>query len=214
MAECVVNPVTEESDAAAAAALHPHDAGLVCGADPGEDPGGADRRAQLGIVHLAQLCPGQAGALGQAQIPAHLRRNLEVVPGDDLDGDTEPRQAGEGLGRVGLRGVEEHQQADQAQIVLIRRLRRPRRRGIAQRDRDDPVPGGELHVQPRTDRGRHIEAAIQHSLRRALGDQREAPIRGSHHHRHPSALVIERQRADPLKGLGAGVLGGGCRCPP
>lgn len=44
-----------------------------------------------------------------------------MVASDDLDGDTEPGQAGQGRGRVGLGRVQEHQQASQAQGGLVGR---------------------------------------------------------------------------------------------
>ena len=115
----VVHAVAHERDVGAARSLHAHDPRLRLRPDAREDRRRVDRGLELRIGHCVDLLAGQRAQRVQAQIAAHLDRDLRAVAGDHLHHDSEPiepRQRGRG---VGLRAVDEHEEAGELEVLLV-----------------------------------------------------------------------------------------------
>ena len=115
---------------------------------------------------------------------------------------------------VGLGRVEEDQEAREVQVPLVGRPSARRSSGARPgRDRDDAVAGGELGVQRGARRGGHVDAALQHGLRRALGDQRRRARRPSRTRTETIQPLVVERAAPPSRVVAGqrGALGRGGR---
>ena len=116
----VVHAVAHEGDVGAALALHADDARLRLRADPGEDR----RRSRSptpssSSVIASTWAPVERAEHVQPEVGAHLGRDLRAVARDDLHEDAEAIEAGQRLGRVGLRPVDEHEEAHELEVLLV-----------------------------------------------------------------------------------------------
>ena len=129
--DSVVDAVAEEPDRRAQRALGLDDPRLLLRGDAREDRRLRQRGGELRVVELLELGAGERSVDGQADVGADLLRDAVVVAGDDLHLDVEALEAVERVAGVGLRTIDEGEEAREVQVVLVvgaqgRAGRRPR----------------------------------------------------------------------------------------
>jgi hypothetical protein len=127
-----------------------------------EDRRARQRGRELGVVKLIEPGACERPLDGQADVGADLLRDAVVVAGDDLHLHVEAPQALERLLGVGLRAIDEREEAREVQFALVVGVQGRAVLGAAGSDGDHAAARGEL--------------AVEHSLRswsdvRAAGEQ-------------------------------------------
>ena len=114
------------------------DARLLLGADAGEDGGVGDRRQR---ARRRSRCSSSAPVTHLLDRRGRGRgrpwRRRPVVAGDDLDRDAEVRELGDRRAGVGLRPVDEGQEAVELEVALVRGARLRQAGSRARGDGDD-----------------------------------------------------------------------------
>ena len=163
-----------------------------------------DRLAERRVVHRVDLIADERAEHIEAEVVAHLGGDLRAVAGDDLHENSELGEPGERGRGVGLRAIGEHQEADQAEVLLLGIPRHGHPGRGPRTDRDD-ARAGVVEVGERL-RGRrgHTVAAREHAFGLALHDQPPLAVGGVGDHDREPALVVERaqRHALPTTGLG------------
>jgi len=132
----VVHTVAHERDVGAVQTLHAHDARLRLRSDAREDRGSLDRRSETFVGERVDLAASEYAEDVQGEVVSHLDRDLRAVAGDDLHDDPEPIKSSQRLGGVCLRSVDEHEEADQLEVLLVGVARRGQTRRLARSDGD------------------------------------------------------------------------------
>ena len=167
------------------------------GLDAGEDRRLDDPGPERIVVERRDVGPGHGPADLEAQIPAHLLGDDDVVAGDDLDRDPEPGQSLEGLRGVELRLVQEDQVAEEGQVVLVGRAHR-RGGGVGTGgDRHDAPTGRELGGERSLRRVRDRLAGREDGFGCSLRDHDPTEGRVVDEHRRHAPVVVERHDREP-----------------
>ena len=196
--ERVVDAVAEERHRRPRNALGPHDAGLLLGTDPGEDRGLVDRVGEFGVVEPVEVGAGERPARADPERVAHRLGDERVVAGDDLDGDAQLGQPGDGVGSRGLGLVEEHQEPGQAQVVPVVGADVAELAGVAAGDGDHPVAPVELGREHAAGFLGDVDAAVDDGLGGALGDEESIAI-AIDQHGDTTAVVVEGEGGDAVE---------------
>ena len=117
--EGVVDAVAEERHVAARAPLDAHDAGLLFGADPGEDRGGRDRGGSCSSSRASRSAPVSVGAGRRPRSRQTFSATSGLSPVTILTVMPSPASRAQCLGGVVFGLVEEDQQAGQVQVVFV-----------------------------------------------------------------------------------------------
>jgi hypothetical protein len=145
----VVDSVAEKADRGAERSLGLDDARLLLGGDAREDRGLPERGRELLVVEPLDLGTGERPLDLETDVLGDLLGDAVVVPGDDLDRDIQPPQAGERVACVDLRTVHEGQESNEGQAVLALGGQWRTAVGSARGDGDHATAGCELRVEHR-----------------------------------------------------------------
>ena len=202
----IVDAVTEIANHVPRVAQRPDDAFLLAGVDFREDGGAVGDVPERLVVHLAQLGAGQDATGLEPDGLRHMRRHATAVAGDDLQRDAAPFQLPDRLGGVGLRRVEEQQEAfEHHRLLVVYRIAFASLDGSS----GDPQhaeafvgPGGRAFAELLMcglahRRGGRTSAPAgacsEHPVERALGDQCVVVLpRFPHRNRQPLAHEVVR----------------------
>ena len=152
---------------------------LLLGADPREDRRVRDGRGERVVVERARArAPVSTPSTSRPMSRQTLAATRAVVAGDDLDRDAERGELGDRRAGVGLRPVDEREEAGELEVALVGRRSGDRRPGAgAGGDGDDAGAVGEQprRAPPARAVG-HVDAAREDGLGRALRDQQLTPV--------------------------------------
>ena len=182
-------------------AFRDEDAGLLVGADPGEDRGVDDRSHQLRVVETIELGARERSLHGDPEGSAHCLRDERVVSGDHLDRDPERGKTSDRCGRRRLGLIEEDQVPGQVQVVLVGRTHRGHSRGRPRRNRHDSIARRELAFEHCSSLVGDVPAAVENRFGCAFGDDDSVVRRIVDEHRRAPPLVVERCDADAAKAV-------------
>ena len=122
-----------------------------------EDRRVRQRGRELRVVELIELGAGERPVDREADVGADLLRDAVVVAGDDLHLHVQASEAVERVAGVGLRAIDEGEEAREVEVVLVVGGQGYAAVGGARRDRDHAAAGGELPVEHRLRSGQDAQ---------------------------------------------------------
>jgi hypothetical protein len=178
--------------------LGAQNAGLLFGADPGEDRRTVHDVAQLRVVKRVEVGTGEGATGGNVEGPTHGLGDQRVVSGDDLDGDSELSESGDRPrgGRLGL--VDKDEESDKVQVVLVSSGDAGQLGSDPAGDGHDTVARAELGCEHSAGVVGDFDASDENGLRGAFGDE-EPFVVPVGEHRHATTIVIERGDGGPVE---------------
>ena len=200
----VVDAIAEKSDRRAQCTLGLDDPRLLLRSDAREDRRLWQRGRELRVVELIELGAGERSVDGQADVAADLLRDAVVIACDDLHLHVEALETVERLVGVGLRAIDEGEEACEVQVALVLGAQgRAALGGGARRDRNHAAAGGELAVEHGLRSWNNARAAGEHRLGRALDDNLPPAVLLDED-RCQAPLVVERKGGQAPSAVDAG----------